>query len=59
MSAAHVTGAIAVAAALHPGWGPDRLRGLLLAQAGANCPIGPGLCRDRRSYGAGIVALPR
>ncbi|MDH6121747.1 subtilisin family serine protease [Kitasatospora sp. GAS204A] len=58
MSAAHVTGAIAVAAALHPGWGPDRLRELLLAQARANCPVGAGLCRDRRSYGAGIVALP-
>ncbi|MCX4746519.1 S8 family serine peptidase [Kitasatospora sp. NBC_01287] len=58
MSAAHVTGAIAVAAALHPGWGPDRLRELLLAQAGANCLIGPGLCRERRGYGAGIVALP-
>ncbi|MGF1431480.1 S8 family serine peptidase [Kitasatospora sp. LaBMicrA B282] len=58
MSAAHVTGAIAVAAALHPGWGPAPLRDLLLAQAGANCPVGQGLCRDRRGYGAGIVALP-
>ncbi len=58
MSAAHVTGAIAVAAAGHPGWGPDRLRALLLAQAQANCPVGPGLCRENRLYGAGIVALP-
>lgn len=59
MSAAHVTGAIAVEAALHPGSDPDRLRALLLAQAQANCPVGPGLCRDHRTYGAGIVALPR
>ncbi|GAB2737402.1 S8 family serine peptidase [Kitasatospora kifunensis] len=58
MSAAHVTGAIALAAVLHPGWGPERLRELLLAQAQANCPVGPGLCRDHRTYGAGIVALP-
>ncbi|MFE0459745.1 S8 family serine peptidase [Kitasatospora sp. NPDC058965] len=58
MSAAHVTGAIAVAAALHPDWGPDRLRGLLLTQAHANCLVGAGLCRDRAGYGAGIVALP-
>ncbi|WP_035846108.1 S8 family serine peptidase [Kitasatospora azatica] len=59
MSAAQVTGAIAVAAALHADWGPDRLRELLLAQARANCPVGPGRCRDRSTYGAGIVALPR
>ncbi|WP_344445433.1 S8 family peptidase, partial [Kitasatospora nipponensis] len=59
MSAAHVTGAVAVAAAGHPGWGPEQLRDLLLGQARANCPTGPGLCRDRRLYGAGIVALPR
>ncbi|PYC76961.1 peptidase S08 family protein [Streptomyces tateyamensis] len=58
MSAAHVTGAIAVAAALHPGWGPDQLRGLLLEQAHANCLVGAGLCRNRAGYGAGIVALP-
>ncbi|WP_329580157.1 S8 family serine peptidase [Kitasatospora sp. NBC_01250] len=58
MSAAEVTGAIAVAAALHPGWGPERLHELLLSQAQANCPVGPGVCRDRATYGAGIVALP-
>lgn len=70
MSAAHVTGAIAVAAADHPGWGPDRLRELLLAQARTDCPpglgpgsgpgVGPGVghCPDRRAYGAGIVTLP-
>ncbi|WP_051966632.1 S8 family peptidase [Kitasatospora mediocidica] len=61
MSAAHVTGAIAVAAAAHPGWGPDQLRELLLAQARADCRAGPlpARCLDRRDYGAGIVALPR
>ncbi|MFI9274806.1 S8 family peptidase [Kitasatospora sp. NPDC052896] len=59
MSAAHVTGAIALAAAAHPGWGPDQLRALLLEQAAANCPVAPGACRDRRTYGAGVVALPR
>ncbi|MFF7637882.1 S8 family serine peptidase [Kitasatospora sp. NPDC008050] len=58
MSAAEVTGAIAVAAAQHPGWGPERLHELLLSQAQANCPVGPGVCRDRATYGAGIVALP-
>jgi hypothetical protein len=47
-----------VAAALHPDWSADQLRGLLLDQAQANCPAGPGLCRDRRLYGAGILALP-
>ena len=61
MSAAHVTGAIAVVAAAHPQWGPDQRRELLLAQARADCRPGPGIgrCADRRAYGAGIVALPR
>ncbi|GAA1981354.1 S8 family serine peptidase [Kitasatospora viridis] len=59
MSAAEVTGAVAVAAALHPGWGPDRLRALLVAQAAGNCPVGPGLCADPGGYGAGVLAVPR
>ncbi|MFE9427202.1 S8 family serine peptidase [Kitasatospora sp. NPDC006697] len=59
MSAAEVTGAAAVAAALHPGWGPDRLRGLLADRAAANCPVGPGLCADHGGYGAGVLSVPR
>jgi subtilisin family serine protease len=58
MSAAEVTGAAAVAAALHPGWGPDRLRQLLVGLAGANCPAGPGRCEDAAEYGAGVLAVP-
>ncbi|MEV6972851.1 S8 family serine peptidase [Kitasatospora sp. NPDC093806] len=59
MAAAHVTGAVAVAAALHPDWGSDRLAGLLAATAAAACPPGPAGCGDRQYYGAGTLALPR
>ncbi|MFD8596479.1 S8 family serine peptidase [Kitasatospora sp. NPDC059646] len=59
MSAAHVTGAVAVVAAQHPDWGPDRIAAALARAADANCtqslPIG---CQDHDRYGAGILALP-
>ncbi|WP_051653428.1 S8 family serine peptidase [Kitasatospora cheerisanensis] len=59
MSAAHVTGAVAVVAAQHPDWGPDRIAAALARAADANCarslPIG---CQDHERYGAGILALP-
>ncbi|MEU2629099.1 S8 family serine peptidase [Kitasatospora sp. NPDC007106] len=58
MAAAHVTGAVAVVAAEHPGWGPDRITGELESAAAANCPTGPDTCGDRRFYGAGLLALP-
>ncbi|MFF2044688.1 S8 family serine peptidase [Kitasatospora sp. NPDC058170] len=59
MAAAHVTGAVAVAAALHPDWGSDRLAALLATTASAACPPGPYACGDRQYYGAGTLALPR
>ncbi|MFJ4095054.1 S8 family peptidase [Kitasatospora sp. NPDC089913] len=58
MAAAHVTGAVAVAAALHPDWGSDRLAALLAADAAAACPPGPHVCGDHEFYGAGALALP-
>ncbi|WP_030272550.1 S8 family peptidase [Streptomyces sp. NRRL B-24484] len=58
MAAAHVTGAVAVVAAEHPGWGPDRITDALESAAAANCPPGPDTCGDRRFYGAGLLALP-
>ncbi|GAA2258292.1 MULTISPECIES: S8 family peptidase [Kitasatospora] len=59
MAAAHVTGAIAVAAAEHPDFGPDRTVALLILAAAANCPLGQGRCAERDYYGAGVLALPR
>ncbi|WP_441250022.1 S8 family serine peptidase [Kitasatospora sp. McL0602] len=59
MAAAHVTGAVAIAAAEHPGWGPDQLTALLEQAAAGNCPFAPGACADRRYFGAGVLALPR
>ncbi|MFC5665554.1 S8 family serine peptidase [Kitasatospora misakiensis] len=59
MAAAHVTGAVAVAAALHPDWDSDRLAALLAATAAAACPPGPHACGDREYYGAGTLVLPR
>ncbi|MFJ5927244.1 S8 family peptidase [Kitasatospora sp. NPDC092948] len=60
MSAAHVTGAVAVVAAQHPDWDPDRISAALAKAADGNCvqtlPVG---CQDRDYYGAGILALPR
>ncbi|MGW4383107.1 S8 family serine peptidase [Kitasatospora sp. NPDC004531] len=60
MSAAHVTGAVAVAAAQHPDWGPDRITAALTRAADGNCAqtlqVG---CQDHDYYGAGILALPR
>ncbi|WP_354642519.1 S8 family serine peptidase [Kitasatospora camelliae] len=57
MAAAHVTGAVAVAAAGHPEWGPDRLIAHLADTAAANCPMLPGGCHDREYYGAGVLDL--
>ncbi|MFF2956091.1 S8 family serine peptidase [Kitasatospora sp. NPDC057965] len=59
MAAAHVSGAVAVAAALHPDWDSDRLAALLAATADAACPPGPHACGDREYYGAGALVLPR
>ncbi|MFD5921558.1 S8 family serine peptidase [Kitasatospora sp. NPDC058201] len=59
MAAAHVTGAVAVAAALHPDWDAGRLADLLAATAAAACPPGPHACGDRQYYGAGTLTLPR
>ncbi|WP_405006374.1 S8 family serine peptidase [Kitasatospora purpeofusca] len=58
MAAAHVTGAVAVAAALHPDWGSDRLAALLAADAAAACSPGPHVCGDHEFYGAGTLVLP-
>ncbi|MFB7668932.1 S8 family serine peptidase [Kitasatospora sp. NPDC056138] len=59
MAAAHVTGAVAVVAAEHPDWSPDRTVALLAQAAAANCPVGQGRCAERDFYGAGVLALPR
>ncbi|MGW6913570.1 S8 family peptidase [Kitasatospora sp. NPDC054939] len=59
MSAAHVTGAVAVAAALHPDYGADRLAALLADTAAAACPPGPVGCGGREYFGAGALVLPR
>ncbi|MFE4515181.1 S8 family serine peptidase [Kitasatospora sp. NPDC056783] len=59
MAAAHVTGAVAVAAALHPELGSDGLAALLAATATAGCPPGPHACGERQYFGAGLLALPR
>ncbi|MCU7822604.1 S8 family peptidase [Kitasatospora sp. DSM 101779] len=58
MAAAHVTGAVAVVAAEHPGWGAGRITDELESAAAANCPTGPDTCGDRRFFGAGLLALP-
>ncbi|MFD0569932.1 S8 family serine peptidase [Kitasatospora gansuensis] len=58
MAAAHVTGAVAVAAAGHPDWRPDRLVALLADAAGGNCPYGAGACVERQFFGSGVLALP-
>ncbi|WP_051710572.1 S8 family serine peptidase [Streptomyces sp. NRRL S-350] len=58
MAAAHVTGAVAVAAALHPDLGSDGLAALLANAAAAGCPPGPRACGDRQYLGAGLLALP-
>ena len=59
MAAAHVTGAVAVAAVLHPDWGSERLAALLAGTAAAACPPVARGCGDRQYYGAGVVTLPR
>ncbi|MFJ4680182.1 MULTISPECIES: S8 family serine peptidase [unclassified Kitasatospora] len=59
MSAAHVTGAVAVVAAQHPDWSPDRIAAALALAADRGCtttlPLG---CQDRDFYGAGLLTLP-
>ncbi|GAA2748918.1 S8 family serine peptidase [Kitasatospora cinereorecta] len=60
MAAAHVTGAVAVVAATHPDWGPDRVVARLTEAAEANCSqLLPAGCQDREYLGAGILDLPR
>ncbi|WP_316527354.1 S8 family serine peptidase [Kitasatospora brasiliensis] len=59
MAAAHVTGAVAVAAALHPELGSGDLAALLAGTAAAGCPPGPHGCGDRQYFGAGLLVLPR
>ncbi|MEU9079873.1 S8 family serine peptidase [Kitasatospora sp. NPDC048538] len=59
MAAAHVTGAVAVAAALHPDYGSGALAALLAGTAAAACPPGPYACGERQYAGAGLLALPK
>ncbi|MFI9364219.1 S8 family peptidase [Kitasatospora sp. NPDC053057] len=59
MAAAHVTGAVAVAAALHPDFGSAQLADLLASTAAAGCPVGARGCGDRRYFGAGLLVVPR
>ncbi|GAB7180732.1 S8 family serine peptidase [Kitasatospora sp. Ki12] len=59
MAAAHVTGAVAVAAALHPDYGSDALAALLASTAAAGCQGGPYGCGDRAYFGAGAVVVSR
>ncbi|MEV7188367.1 S8 family serine peptidase [Kitasatospora sp. NPDC093102] len=59
MAAAHVTGAVAVAAALHPELGSDGLAGMLAGAAASGCPAGPLGCGERQYFGAGLVVVPR
>ncbi|MFG2843220.1 S8 family serine peptidase [Kitasatospora sp. NPDC048296] len=59
MAAAHVAGAVAIAAALHPDLGSGGLAALLATTAAAGCPVGPRACGDRQYFGAGLLALPR
>ncbi|MFJ1937525.1 S8 family serine peptidase [Kitasatospora sp. NPDC088160] len=59
MAAAHVTGVVAVAAALHPDYGSAPLAALLAGTAAAACPPGPYACGARQYFGAGLLALPR
>ncbi|MGW3183380.1 S8 family serine peptidase [Kitasatospora sp. NPDC001119] len=59
MAAAHVTGAVAVAAALHPELGADGLAALLAGAAAPGCPPGLLGCGERQYFGAGLLVLPR
>ncbi|RKE21478.1 S8 family serine peptidase [Streptomyces sp. TLI_171] len=60
MSAAHVTGAVAVVAAQHPEWGPEQITAALSRAADAGCGLSsPVSCQARDYYGAGILTLPR
>ncbi|MFJ5234351.1 S8 family peptidase [Kitasatospora sp. NPDC088391] len=59
MSAAHVTGAVAVVAARHPDWGPERIAAALATAADTGCGLSaPSGCRTRSYYGAGVLTLP-
>ncbi|MFD8707939.1 S8 family serine peptidase [Kitasatospora sp. NPDC059648] len=57
MSTAHVTGAVAVAAALHPGLGAGELADLLAGAAAGGCPVRG--CGDRGYFGVGLLVVPR
>ncbi|MFJ1706118.1 S8 family peptidase [Kitasatospora sp. NPDC088346] len=60
MSAAHVTGAVAVTVAAHPDWGPDQVVERLAAAAAAGCQRAAAVCADpsyREYYGAGVLVL--
>ncbi|MFJ8628922.1 S8 family serine peptidase [Kitasatospora sp. NPDC093550] len=59
MAAAHVTGVVAVEAALHPDFGADALAALLASSAAAGCPVGPYGCGERQYFGAGVVGVGR
>ncbi|MER7674605.1 S8 family serine peptidase [Kitasatospora sp. NPDC096128] len=59
MAAAHVTGAVAVAAALHPGFGSGQLADAVAVAAAGGCPVGVRGCGDRRYFGVGVVVVPR
>ncbi|MFF2749938.1 S8 family serine peptidase [Kitasatospora sp. NPDC058048] len=59
MAAAHVTGAVAVVAALRPELGADGLAGVLAGAAAPGCPAGVFGCGERQYFGAGLLALPR
>ncbi|MFH9355267.1 S8 family serine peptidase [Kitasatospora sp. NPDC017646] len=59
MAAAHVTGAVAVAAALHPDFGAGQLADLLARTAAGGCPVGVRGCGDRGYFGAGLLVVPR
>ncbi|MER8186174.1 S8 family serine peptidase [Kitasatospora sp. NPDC094015] len=61
MSAAHVTGAVAVTSAVHPDWGPQQVIDRLTGAAAAGCQRTAAVCSDpayREYYGAGVLVLP-
>ncbi|MFJ6385836.1 S8 family serine peptidase [Kitasatospora sp. NPDC092039] len=59
MAAAHVTGAVAVVAALHPELGASGLAGVLAGAAAGGCPVGVRGCGERGYFGAGLLVVPR
>ncbi|WP_051940541.1 S8 family peptidase [Phaeacidiphilus oryzae] len=60
MATAHVTGAAAIAAALHPGAGPAELRALLArAAAPVDCAGPEARCAGSAFYGSGALRIPK